>query len=193
MEYPTTMPEHKTFFLTKAQCKDYTLFIDRDGVINQPIVNDYAKKPEDFIFTDSAVATLGQLKTIFGKVILITNQQGIHKEVMTEEDLENVHLKMYRSMQEEIGDYFDAAFFAPYLNSKAHPWRKPGKGMIIKAMEYFPDIDASRCIVVGDSPGDMQLADNIGAIKVRISNPQFQFDNQDWEFSSLRQFAESLV
>ncbi len=169
-----------------------TLFIDRDGVINQPIVDDYAKKPEDFEFCEGAIEALGQLSAIFGRIVLVTNQQGIHRELMSEQDLEDVHLKMYNALKASNISYFDLAMFAPYLRSAKHEWRKPKNGMFIKAKAYFDDIDFGQSIMVGDSPGDMELADSVGALKVRITNPQFQFDNQDFQFDSLLDFVLSL-
>lgn len=186
------MKELKRFLPKGDQCKEYTLFLDRDGVINEPIIDDYAKVPEDFIFCNVAVNALGELKALFKRVVIVTNQQGVHRQVMSEQDLEDVHLKMYRSMKSIGVSYFDAAFFAPYLRSADHPWRKPSNGMYAKAKEYFEDIDWEKCIMVGDSPGDMALADSKSILKVRILNPQFDFDNQDFTFQSLSDFVDCL-
>ena len=64
--------------------------------------------------------------------------------------------------------------------------------MLLKAKKYFEDIDFSKAIMVGDSPGDMKLADSLEIFKVRINNPQFNFDNQDVQFDSLSGFVYSL-
>ncbi|PCJ64300.1 MAG: phosphatase [Bacteroidetes bacterium] len=186
------MSEPKRSLPTKLECSEFTLFIDRDGVINEPIVDDYAKTPEDFVFCEGAIKALGELKQLFARVILVTNQQGVHRQVMSEKDLENVHLKMYNGLKDSGIEYFDAAFFAPYLKTVNHGWRKPSIGMLEKAKSYFPSIDSSKCIMVGDSPGDMALADSFGAIKAKISNPQFSFDNQDYEFKNLSEFVSFL-
>ncbi|MFT4875906.1 MAG: histidinol-phosphate phosphatase family protein [Bacteroidia bacterium] len=186
------MQEHKKYLPSRAALKEYTLFIDRDGVINEPIVDNYAKRPEDFILCKGAIDALGELYQIFDKVILVTNQQGIHRGLMSESDLEDVHLKMYKALKNKDLPYFDAAFFAPYLSKVNHPWRKPHNGMLRKAQNYFEGIDFSKAIMVGDSPGDMKLADSLEILKVRINNPQFEFDNQDVQFDSLSAFVYSL-
>jgi histidinol-phosphate phosphatase family protein len=186
------MKEHKAYLPSKEACKNYTLFIDRDGVINKPIVNDYAKRPEDFVWCEGAIESIGKLKRLFKKVVLVTNQQGIGREIMSETDLEDIHLKMYNALKKAGVEYFNLALFAPYLRSENHPWRKPNNGMYIKAQRYFNDINFTQSIMVGDSPGDMELADSVGAIKVKISNPQFSFNNQDFEFKSLQDFVLSL-
>jgi histidinol phosphatase-like enzyme len=64
--------------------------------------------------------------------------------------------------------------------------------MLLKAKEYYPDIDFSKSIMVGDSPGDMALADQLDIIKVRILNDQFEFDNQDFTYSDLSSFVIAL-
>ncbi len=186
------MNEHKNYLPSKEDYAAYTLFLDRDGVINEPIVDDYARKPADFILCEGAIDALNELKVIFKRVIVVTNQQGVGRGVMSERDLEDVHLKMYDSMKDAGVEYFDAAFFAPYLRDANHTWRKPSNGMYMKTLDYFDDLDFDKAIMVGDSPGDMALADTVGLLKVKISNPQFNFDNQDVQFDSLKAFVDCL-
>jgi histidinol-phosphate phosphatase family protein len=186
------MSEHSTYLPSKEALKEFTVFIDRDGVINEPIVDDYARTPDDFDFCQGAIDALAFLKKHCKYLILVTNQQGIHRELMTEQDLQNVHLKMYKSLKNKSIGYFDAVFYAPYLKSENHLWRKPNTGMILKAQTCFQDIDWQKCMMIGDSPTDMQLADNMNITKIRIGNPQFNFDNQDFQFASLKDFVAAL-
>jgi histidinol phosphatase-like enzyme len=99
---------------------------------------------------------------------------------------------MYDTMKTEINSYFDLVLYAPYLKTDSHSWRKPNTGMLLKAKEYYPDIDFSKSIMVGDSPGDMALADQLNILKVRISNDQFEFDNQDFIYTDLASFVTAL-
>lgn len=187
------MSDLKAFLAKRGNLKDFTLFLDRDGVINEPIVNDYARKPADFILTFRAVEAIGLLKRAFKYVIIVTNQQGIHRKIMSESDLEDVHLKLYDAIKQGDETYPDAVFFAPYLKKIDHQWRKPNVGMPLQAKNYLHDIDFNKCIMVGDSPGDMNLADHIGAVKIKISNPRFSFQNQDAEFANLWEMAKYLT
>jgi histidinol-phosphate phosphatase family protein len=186
------MKEHRAFLPSKEELKECTLFLDRDGVLNLPIVDDYARQPEDLVLVDGIVESIAKLVLLFKRVILVTNQQGVGREVMSERDLEDVHLKLYNALKKGGVDWFDSAFFAPYLKTEKHTWRKPDNGMLLKAKEYFVDVDFSSAIMVGDSPGDMLLADSLGLTKVKIANPQFSFDNQDHSFSSLASFVSHL-
>lgn len=186
------MSGHKPYLPKGETCKEFTLFLDRDGVLNEPIVDDYARKPDDLIFVDEVAESLRVLSHKFQRIVLVTNQQGVGKQVMSDVDLENVHLKLYKAMKKNNVNWFDVAFYAPYLKTNVHSWRKPQNGMLLKAKTYFSDIDWRKSIMVGDSPGDMLLADSLGLTKVRIENPQFTFDNQDFSFASIRAFVQSL-
>jgi histidinol-phosphate phosphatase family protein len=186
------MKEHKSSLPSKDVLSEYTLFLDRDGVLNLPIVDDYARKADELILVENIVHTMSNLAVFFKRIILVTNQQGIGRKVMSETDLENVHLKLYNALKIKNKYWFDTALFAPYLKTEEHMWRKPSNGMLLKAKEYFPDMDFSKAIMVGDSPGDMMLADTVGLLKVKIDNPQFSFDNQDFTFATLASFVSHL-
>ena len=186
------MSEHRAYLPKASECKEYTLFLDRDGVLNEPIVDDYARKADDLILVDELVPSLAKAAKLFKRIVLVTNQQGVGRNVMTSRDLEDVHLKLFNALKTEGLPWFDSAFYAPYLKTIDHPWRKPNNGMLQKAKNYYPDIDWSKSIMVGDSPGDMQLADTLGIVKVRIENSQFSFDNQDYRFISLASFISHL-
>lgn len=68
--------------------KETTLFLDRDGIINKLRPNDYVKSIDEFCFIDGVLECFVDLSKLFGKVIIVTNQQGIGKGIMTLEDLE---------------------------------------------------------------------------------------------------------
>jgi len=187
------MKEPKKSLPSLIEAKQWVLFLDRDGVINQPIIDDYARKPYDFLFTERCIEALELLSKSFGKLVLVTNQQGVGKGVMSEADLENVHLKLYRKLKENNIAYLDLALYAPYLKKNNHAWRKPNTGMASRALKTLNLEPNTPIIMIGDSPGDMALADKINAIKVRISTPQFTFDNQDYTFDSLWHFSQYLT
>ncbi len=172
----------------KHNWSEYVLLLDRDGVINQPKANDYVKEPKEFLWTEHALEALYLLRRVFKSIYVVTNQQGIGRELMSEKDLEDIHLSMHKVLINNHIDYFNAVFYAPYLAKQNHPWRKPGTGMPDKATVYEQS-DSTKWVMVGDSPGDMKMGTAINAIKVRINNSQFKFDDQDLRFDSLHQFA----
>lgn len=190
---PEDFAKAQWLFKSRNEWAEYTLFLDRDGVINTPKPDDYVKDPSEFIFTVGAIDALKVFRSVFKYIFVVTNQQGIHREIMSDIDLEDVHLKMHKELINNDIQYFDGVFYAPYLRSAEHHWRKPARGMIEQALRYKADIDTNKLIMVGDSPGDMALGESVDALKVRVMNPQFEFDHQDLKFDSLAQFAQFIT
>jgi len=56
--------------------KNWTLFLDRDGVINKKIDGDYVRNWEQFEFLPNVIEALKILNEIFGRIIIVTNQRG---------------------------------------------------------------------------------------------------------------------
>jgi len=67
--------------------KSWTLFLDRDGVINERIVDDYVKNPSEFDFLPGVLQAIKIFTGVFGNIFIVTNQQGIGKGIMSEDDL----------------------------------------------------------------------------------------------------------
>ena len=68
-----------------------SLFLDRDGVLNELRRNDYVKSPEELEVIPGVVEAMGLLRQRFDHIFIVTNQQGIGKGLMTEGDLQAVH------------------------------------------------------------------------------------------------------
>ena len=71
--------------------KQWTLFLDRDGVINRKLDNDYVKKIEEFSFLEGSQEAIATFNLLFGRIVVVTNQQGIGKGLMSKQDLKKVH------------------------------------------------------------------------------------------------------
>jgi histidinol-phosphate phosphatase family protein len=145
--------------------KTWTLFLDRDGVINDRIIDGYVTQPEGFHFIPGVLEALATLSKLFGKVILVTNQQGIGKGLMTTDQLNAIHHHMVKEI-EQSGGRLDAVYFCPDLKSKPENCRKPGITMALQAKADFPEIDFSKSVMVGDSESDMEFGENAGMISV---------------------------
>ena len=83
--------------------KTWTLFLDRDGVINLHYPNDYVKKWDEFYFLESVLDALKNLSTVFKRIIVVTNQQGVGKKLMTEDDLQLIHDEMLKEVRKYGG------------------------------------------------------------------------------------------
>ena len=171
--------------------KDWTLFLDRDGVINKKLDNDYVKHWIEFEFLEGVFEALKKLDSVFGKIVVVTNQQGIGKGLYRTEDLELIHKNMLYEIN-YLGGRIDKVYFSPYLNSLNHPTRKPRIGMALQAQKDFPEIDFSKSIIVGDSLSDMEFGRNAGMKTAFISEEKKKDERIDMQFSSLSEFVNNL-
>jgi histidinol-phosphate phosphatase family protein len=169
----------------------WTLFLDRDGVINQRIIDDYVKTIEEFIFLDEVPEAIVHFSKIFKRIVVVTNQQGIGKGVMTESNLSTVHTYMVQEI-EKLGGRIDAVYFAPQLAKENSLMRKPEGGMALKAKSEFPEIDFSKSVMVGDSDSDIEFGKRLGMKTVKISPTKMDDSKADLYIEHLNQLAKSL-
>jgi D-glycero-D-manno-heptose 1,7-bisphosphate phosphatase len=161
--------------------KTWTLFLDRDGVINRKIEHDYVRSPSMLHIPSGVPQALVRLRSIFGRIILITNQRGIGRGLMSEIDLEAVHAHMISIIESERTTnrkenaaeepIFDAIYHCPHDLDRHCGCRKPAPGMVRDAMKRFPDIRLDRSIMVGDSASDIELGERLRMFTVHVTKP----------------------
>ena len=171
--------------------KDWTLFLDRDGVISQRKPEDYIRSWEEFRFLDGVLEAMAVFGNIFGRIIIVSNQQGIGKGLMSAESLKMIDFRMKQEITKH-GGRVDASYYCTHLASENHPDRKPNTGMGLKAKADFPEIDFSKSVMVGDSASDMEFGKRLGMILVLINDIEDKEDLADFRFSSLLGFAVTL-
>ena len=133
-----------------------TLFLDRDGVINRRKVGGYIENPSEFRFLPNVLEALALLCEHFSTIIIVTNQAGIAKGMMTEDDLETVHTCLLEKVI-DAGGCIDAVYYCPHLASSDCGCRKPQTGMADQAMADFPNISFEKSVMIGDSFSDVQF------------------------------------
>lgn len=143
-----------------------TLFLDRDGVINKLRQNDYVKCWEEFDFLPGVFEALAKWKSHFKHIIIVTNQRGIGRGLMTDEDLGNIHLQMMNEI-ERHGGRIDKIYYCSSLTEEELN-RKPGIGMFQQAVNDFGDITPETSLMIGDSESDMKFAENCGMKGIRV-------------------------
>ncbi|MEJ2594995.1 MAG: HAD-IIIA family hydrolase [bacterium] len=174
--------------------KTWTLFLDRDGVINQRPPNDYVKDWAEFIFLPGVLEAMPLLTKNLRYIIVVTNQQGIGKNLMRVDDLMDIHNRMKDEIR-RAGGHVDAIYFCPDLATKSANCRKPGLTMARLAQTDFPDINFEKSIMVGDTVTDMQFGKAAGMLTILVGNPDESIPSgmADLRFDSLLEFAKSLV
>ena len=175
-----------------------TLFLDRDGVINRLLPNDYVKIWEEFQFLPLIRESLEVLKAdFFDRIVIVTNQQGVGKKLMTEAKLHEIHHQMLAYLNEKAV-LIDKIYYCTALTRENSSFRKPEIGMALEAKKDFPDLDFSQSCIIGDSLSDMQFGRKAGVRTVlfgthtpisEAEKPFIDYYLADWgNFSSLCQF-----
>lgn len=139
---------------------NWTIFLDRDGVINKKIENDYVKTWDDFSFMNKALLAIATLSKRFTKILVVTNQRGVGKGLMSEEELITIHKEMCKDIKEESGR-IDKIYYCTDI-SESSECRKPNIGMALQAKKDFPEINFTKSIIIGDSISDMLFGNNLG-------------------------------
>ncbi len=143
------------------------LFLDRDGVINREIGN-YIIHPDAFELNPAIAPIISKAKELGYKVIVVTNQGGIGKGLYNHEILKAIHQKMMDGLA-ALGVSVNEIYYCPH--HPAHDGkclcRKPGSLMLEKALAKHK-ADASICIMIGDTPRDMEAAAAVGVRGVLV-------------------------
>lgn len=169
---------------------DWTLFLDRDGVINVRIIDGYVTKTEEFEFLPNVIDAFKIFKNKFKRIIVVTNQQGVGKGIMTIEDVERVHKYMLQQIENQ-GGKIDKVYFCPQLKSEVDNYRKPSPQMAYFAKNDFPEIDLSKSIMVGDMNSDVEFGMNAGMKTVFIGDNELKLI-PDSRYDSLYDFAKII-
>ena len=174
--------------------KTWTLFIDRDGVINHEKKEEYILNWGQFKFYDTVPAAMKILSNLFGVIVMVTNQRGVGKKLMTRVDLHNIHHNMLQAITEADGR-IDKIYFCDSMEND-HPERKPNPGMAHLAKKDFDHVDFNKSIMVGNKLSDMQFGRNAGITTVYVdtTNPEVENPNPliDFRYNDLYSFALHL-
>lgn len=169
----------------------WTLFLDRDGVINQRIMGGYVQSVDQFNFIEGVPESISKFSSLFSSIFVITNQQGIGKGIMTERNLLDIHSYMIVELKKRNG-IISKCYYAPELKSDQNSTRKPGTKMGLQAQKEHPEIDFSKSIMVGDTDSDILFGKNLGMKTVRIKTEEPINIEADITCLSLLEFSEKI-
>ena len=175
--------------------KGWSLFLDRDGVINTRLPDEYVMSLEQFSFIPGVKDAFQNLSAYFGRIVVVSNQQGIGKALMTEVTLNIIHTQMIKEIAQVKGR-IDKVYFCPDLKESNSFMRKPNIGMGLQARKDFPDIRYAKSVMVGDSISDMRFGKRLGMLTVLISDDLNEIRRNagliDQAFPDLYTFSKSL-
>ena len=151
--------------------KEWTLFIDRDGVVNEEKFEDYIRHWDEFRFYPGVLKAFEIFNRNFGKIIMVTNQRGVARGLVRLKDLEIIHQNMLKKINES-GGRIDGIYVCTELESEN---RKPNPGMGLQAIRKFPEINLQKSMMVGNTLSDMQFGRNLG-VAVNVFLPTTRKD-----------------
>jgi D-glycero-alpha-D-manno-heptose 1-phosphate guanylyltransferase len=137
-----------------------TLFLDRDGVINRWLPGDYVKDWSQFEFLPGIRECLQRWALKYARIVLVTNQRGVGRGLMTDENLADIHARMMEEIL-RAGGRIDLLLVCTAAEDQ-DPRRKPNTGMFQEACALFPAIHPGRSVMVGDSEKDALFASRCG-------------------------------
>jgi heptosyltransferase II len=143
----------------------YTVFLDRDGTLNHD--PGYITSPDQFELFSGVPEALASLKRAGARLIVVTNQSGVARGFLSRDDLDAVHRKLKRLL-DDAGAALDAIYFCPHHPNDGCECRKPNRGLIDQAVREW-GMDLDRSYLIGDHIRDIELAKRIGARSILVT------------------------
>lgn len=164
--------------------KQKAIFFDRDGTLiyDEHYLNDYKK----IRYLPEVFETLLQLKQVGFVFVVVTNQSGIARGLVTEEQMHKIHEVMIKDFKEHDIEFLDF-YFSPHLPDSGHPYRKPNPGMLLAAAEKY-NIDLSLSWMIGDKMGDVEAGHNAGCRSILLTSEPSNCEYSTNEIKGINQF-----
>lgn len=145
------------------------VIFDRDGVLNVRMPRaEYVRSWKDWRWRDGALEALAKFAQAGWRVAIVTNQAGIARGAMTEDNIAAIHAQMKREVS-EAGGRIDAIYYCPHGWDEGCSCRKPKPGMLFQAQRDL-DLDLSRITFIGDDERDGQAAEAAGCRYVSVED-----------------------
>jgi D-glycero-D-manno-heptose 1,7-bisphosphate phosphatase len=165
------------------------VFVDRDGTIMEDC--DYCSDPKDVKIFSGVADAMRRLKARGFKLIVITNQSGIGRGLMTVEQYRAVEAEVLR----QLDGLIDATYFCPDVPGQDSSCRKPAPGMILQAKRQH-EIDLSGSFFIGDKEIDVECGRNAGVRTIRVQTgfqPDTKGSAADWVAGDFAAAAEIIL
>ncbi|MDQ6662666.1 MAG: D-glycero-beta-D-manno-heptose 1,7-bisphosphate 7-phosphatase [Chloroflexota bacterium] len=168
-----------------------TIFLDRDGVINENRA-DYVKSWQEFRFLPGSRETIAALTQAGHRIVICTNQAGIARGHISVETVEDIHRRMLAGIT-ECGGAIEKIYYCPHGKDENCDCRKPRPGMLLRARDEL-GIDLNDAIFIGDSITDIRagLAAGVRGVLVLTGLGWEQFCNHHHEANGTFRIMQNL-
>lgn len=169
-----------------------TFFLDRDGTINRGAAEgDYVRSPEEVELLPGGAEAIRLLNELPAQVVVVTNQRGIARGLMSEDDLAAVHARLGALLAAE-GAHLDAILHCPHEKGECE-CRKPGPGMFERAVREVPGASLDGAAMIGDSALDVEAGNRLGLTTVRLGRSVASDPVPDFEAPDLLTAVQRLL
>ncbi len=141
------------------------LIVDRDGVLNHDSP-DYIKSPDEWCPIPGSLEAVARLNRAGWRVVVATNQSGLHRGLFDVEALSAIHSELQRRVA-AAGGHLEAIFFCPCLPEEGCACYKPAPGMLREIAARL-HVSLETVPFVGDSLRDLEAAAAAGALPVLV-------------------------
>lgn len=141
------------------------VILDRDGVVNQDS-DTFIKSPDEWIAIPGSLEAIKRLKKAGYLVTIASNQSGIARGLLSEEDLKQIHAKLEQQLAMR-GTSIDGIFYCPHGPKDNCICRKPKPGLLLQIAAKF-DVRLEQTPFVGDSISDVKAAEMANARPVLV-------------------------
>ncbi len=150
------------------------VFIDRDGTLIEDA--DYLSSPEEIRILPGAIPGLRKLHQAGYLLVIVTNQSGIARGLLSEDDLALIHEHLINQV-ETLGGTIDAIYYCPHHPTEGDPpyrqecdCRKPQPGLLYRARDEL-GLDLSASYLIGDAWRDVEASLAAGVPPIRVPRP----------------------
>jgi len=157
-----------------SEMSNKAVFLDRDDTLIYD--SGYINDPGQVRLIDGAAEALKDLKSMGYKLVVVSNQSGVARGILTEKTLKEIHNRL-RGLLAERGAFLDRIYYCPYLADgsvakyrKESDLRKPAPGMLLAAAKDM-DIDLGRSWMIGDEDRDIEAGLRAGCKTILILGP----------------------
>ena len=173
------------------------VILDRDGVINRDRA-DYVKTPAELDFLPGSLEAIAALTQAGYGVVVATNQSGVGRGLLSEQDLDAIHAKLETAVK-AAGGRLLGVFVCPHAPDAGCACRKPRTGLL-RQIATWAGIDLIGVPVVGDASRDLEAARSMGALPILVRTGQGEKTLREWPnvagstvFADLAAFARHWI
>ena len=143
------------------------VFFDRDGIVNRSPGPGYVERWNDFFLFPEFIDVLRLVDAAAYVAVVVTNQRGVARGLMTRETVEDIHRRLQDLLREQSGLTLLDILYCPHEEGECD-CRKPRPGMLIEAARRH-GIDLAASWMVGDSEHDVEAGKRAGCRTIRVA------------------------